>query len=621
MVAAAETTPITYEFYKIVPTRTRAENLDFRAKLVDAANENPHMAALIWWMCERDPLFFINAFCWTYDPRGKPFKKIPMVTYRFQNRAICLLVRGIDQGSDRLLEKSRDMGASWICILVFLWFWMFRPFCSFLLGSRNQDYVDKTGNPKCLFWKLDFALRHLPDFLRPRFDRIKNNLTNLDTYSVIDGEATNPDFASGDRRTAILLDEFAKVPHAHESWTSTRDVTNCRIVNSTHKGTGTTYYTITQTGIKQIRMHWSDHPIKAIGLYTKQDGAYVFLDEEYWSRVENPQEEAKKLDERILARGVALEDGKKRSPWYALQCERAAHAFEIAQELDIDVLGSETQFFNQTAIESYIARFARRAMLVGDFEFDPDTCEPIGFTENPRGKVRLWIPLDGYGKPTMKTDISMGADISAGTGATNSVLSGISGITHEKVFEFASPWIRPEEFGRFAVAICKWFGGAFLIWEQQGPGRQFGDSVVETGYRHFFTREDEEKLVKKKTMIPGWVPTRPNKRALLGEYGRALYLETLMNYSEPALLETLQYVFVNNTVEHSAASTCIDPSGARENHGDRVIADALAWKGAKPAPLRRDGMKKTEAKVPISGTFGARQKAARCRRGRKTCWN
>jgi hypothetical protein len=32
-------------------------------------------------------------------------------------------------------------------------------------------------------------------------------------------------------------------------------------------------------------------------------------------------------------------------------------------------------------------------------------------------------------------------------------------------------------------------------------------------------------------------------------------------------------------VMHARSRSKVDPSGARENHGDRVIADALAWKG------------------------------------------
>ena len=54
----------------------------------------------------------------------------------------------------------------------------------------------------------------------------------------------------------------------------------------------------------------------------------------------------------------------------------------------------------------------------------------------------------------------------------------------------------------------------------------------------------------------------------------------LPNRSKVALEETLEYIF-NSTggVEHSRESDKSDPTGAKTNHGDRVVADALAYRG------------------------------------------
>jgi hypothetical protein len=51
----------------------------------------------------------------------------------------------------------------------------------------------------------------------------------------------------------------------------------------------------------------------------------------------------------------------------------------------------------------------------------------------------------------------------------------------------------------------------------------------------------------------------------------------VMNRSQVAMEETLRFIMLENgCVEHSAAGSSSDPSGARANHGDLVIADALA---------------------------------------------
>lgn len=603
-------------YHQLIP-KDLAGNLRWRLVVSRRIASDASFAKAIRRMCREDILFWINGFVWTFDPRRKPRTKIPMITYDYQDRAILDIARAIDEGHDLLIEKSRDMGASWINILVFVWFWMFRTLQSFLMISRVEGYVDDPGNPKSLFWKVDFTIKHMPMRLRPRVNRTKLHIENLDTGSVIDGEATTGRAARGDRRTAILLDEFAAVDQGHKVLSATRDATNCRLFNSTHEGTGTAYYDVSRTGIRKIRMHWAAHPLKAKGLYTRRAHlGYMAIDEEYWRVRPGWRDEMRELDDKIRGRGVPLEDGKLRSPWYAEQCERAAHAVEIAQELDIDVMGSAYQFFASATIEDYITRHCRKPMHIGNIEFDPETLEFIKWREDSRGPLRLWLHLDGAGRPTA-SGIQIGCDVSAGTGASNSALSGVSRVSLEKVLEYANPHIRPEAFGRYVVAVANWLGGPKVIWEQNGPGRQFGDALIEAGYRHVYYRTDEEKVNKLMSDKPGWAPTKDNKLALLGEYRRALELETLINPSELSLRDALEYVYLpTGTIEHSKSQNSYDPTGARSNHGDRVIADALAWKIARDRPKERPCV---TPKVPTGCFFWRRNQAAHTKR-RQTAW-
>ena len=157
----------------------------------------------------------------------------------------------------------------------------------------------------------------------------------------------------------------------------------------------------------------------------------------------------------------------------------------------------------------------------------------------------------------------------------------------EKVFELASPYIRPEAFAKLTVAVARWFKNAdrnsnpFLIWESAGPGRQFGSRLMELGYGNMYLRKNDERITKKVSDIPGWAPTREGKRVLLGNYRAAVEEGKYQNRSQIALEETLEYVFApdGRTVMHARSRKKDDPSGANANHGDRVMADALAWKG------------------------------------------
>ena len=573
-----------------VPTDLK-ENLEFRKKIYARVRSDRKFAKYIIDGCRKDPIFFINAFCWTFDPRREPFSRIPMILYPFQEEAVLEIANVINK-EDLLIEKTRDMGASWLCILVFFWFWLFsKRKVLFLLGSRNESLVDNTENPKSLMWKWDFTMRNLPNWLKPKGynendHRRHLHILNPVTGSVCDGESTNKNFARGDRRTAILLDEFAAVDLGEQVLRATRDATKTRIFNSTPMGTGNAFYDQRQRGTRRLRLHWTSHPLKNPGLYmTSDDGNLKILDPDNFPKDYKP----------IL-------NGKIRSPWYDVECERAGNAREIAQELDIDYLGSGHQFFSASAVQSTIREYATEPLITGDLIFDSlNNAEPEKFREDEEGKLRLWFKLDKNGNPpndykrkentatfsvlSMSVlnvgahPVVIGIDVSAGTGSSNSALCAWDTITHEKIAELVDPYIRPEALAYHAVALAKWLGYAKLIWEQNGPGRQFGARVLELGYNRIYLRSQDTTLANKATLIPGWAPTKEGKLLLLGNYRDAIESEICANKSRIALEETLEYVYgANGGVEHSRAKNRSDPSGAGASHGDRVIADALAWK-------------------------------------------
>ena len=519
-----------------------------------------------------DPLFFVNGFAWTLDTRLDVIKKVPFILYPFQEGAFLKILKAINV-KDLLIEKSRDMGATWLCVTAIFWRWLFFDFESFLFVSRVEEYVDEPGNPKALFHKFDFLLDNLPSWLQPlgfrkSEHRRRNHIENPQNGSVVDGESTTENVARGDRRTAILLDEFAVVRNGHNVLKATRDATKCRLFNSTPAGINNAFYDLRQGDIERLRLHWTEHPIKAAGLYTSENGKLIVLDPAGYPAGYKP----------IL-------DGKVRSPWYDMQCSRAVSAQEIAQELDINYLGSGCQFFNPDRIQTLIKEFACLPVTSGTLEIDKALGEPRTFLPDPQGLLKLWIAVDRDGRPKCENRIVIGTDISAGTGASNSCLCGYDGITREKVLEFASPYIRPEGFAEFAVAVCRWFKqyskkAPFLIWEANGPGRQFGARTIELGYSNIYFRSNDASIQKKVSDIPGWAPTRESQMVLLGEYRAAVENKRIINRSKVALEETLEYTYQQDgSVDHARAKSKQDPSGARANHGDYVIADALAYRG------------------------------------------
>ena len=593
--------------------KTLRGNLVFRKRILELCSENLEFKNDLYAMCSRDLLFYINTFCFTFDPRLIPQPtEVPFITYDYQDVAFDEIKDAIQTGFDELTEKSRDMGASWMYLTVFQWFWQFKPYLTFRLLSRNEDLVDKTDDPDCLFWKISYLISHLPRWLAPNHKQVHLSFFNEDNNSTMNGCTTTSDAARGGRCTAMLPDEFAAVPDGHGMLKSTRDVTPCRLFNSTHQGAATAFYKLSIGLIKKLVIHWSVHPEKSKGLYYADNGKLIRMDD-YRAEVSLTREKFNYPDNYPFRL-----DGKLRSPWYDNECDRAAHPMEIAQELDIDPFSSDFQYFDPLMILKIDKENTCHPFAEGTLEFDNDSLDPIGFIEGKNGPLKLWVYPDYQNKISRNLEIGAGFDISAGTGASNSTASFVNLRTGEKIAEYADPWIKPESFAKAAIAMCRYFNDAFMVPDGAGPGRTFCDEIIRLGYRNLYYRRNEEGLNKTISDKPGVFLNPKEKAAILGLYRRNLKDATYIQRSSPANQECLQYIFTTGgAIEHSSAMNSIDPSGAGASHGDRVIADALAAKCmdfiGKQAPALQ------EDKTPLSCP-GARREAYDAKRRNNDDW-
>ncbi len=572
------------DWYKYVPKELYA-NLKYRKGLLERCGRDRKLRTQVYNACSSDILFYINTFVWTFDPRNKNGSVIPFITYGFQDESILKICENITLGRDLGIVKSRDMGASWMALTIFEWFWHFslHP-VSFLLVSRTQAYVDEKGNPKSLFNKIDFLHSRMPMWLLPKgrergWDdpgRRLLHMENSETGSVIDGESTTGDVARGDRRTAILIDEFAAfdVTDSYNVLSSTRDATTCRIFNSTPKGSGNAFYRIIHEmeGIDKLRLHWSTHPLKNYGLYTTgEDGKVKLLDN--WEG-----------SVRLLGDNITYDypssypfrlDGKIRSPWYDNEYLRCATSQEVAQELDMDFLSSDYQFFDNLSINKLIALHCIPPSRVGDLA--SGMIGPV-FTDVPEGALHLWLDLDANDLVDRSRRFVMGVDISAGTGASNSAVSVYELSTGEKVAEYVNPRILPQEFARYCRNLGEFFNNAKIVPDRSGPtGEVFVRQLISDGYPNLYFRKKERSYHQEPTSEPGVWLNPAQKTVLLETYRDALSQGRIINLSKRAMEECLQFIRrSDSSIEHSKSVGAIDPSGARTAHGDIVIADSLA---------------------------------------------
>jgi hypothetical protein len=224
--------------------------------------------------CEQDVVFWVNQWGWTYDPR-ETVSTLPFLLFPRQEVFLRWMTAREAAQEDGLVEKSRDMGVSWLCCAYALHGWLFREGCKCGFGSRKLDLVDKLGDPDCLFEKLRFLLRHLPAWMRPPGFRWKRHdhfckLVNPANGATITGEGGD-NIGRGGRASLYFVDEAAFLAHPQQVDAALSQTTRCRIDVSTPNGTGNPFYRKRHSGaIPVFTFHWRDDPRKDEAWYARE---------------------------------------------------------------------------------------------------------------------------------------------------------------------------------------------------------------------------------------------------------------------------------------------------------------------------------------------------------------
>ena len=66
--------------------------------------------------------------------------------FKRQEELVKFVLACIDGDATGLIEKSRTMGATWVCGSLSVWMWLFWPASAIGWGSNKADKVDILGN-------------------------------------------------------------------------------------------------------------------------------------------------------------------------------------------------------------------------------------------------------------------------------------------------------------------------------------------------------------------------------------------------------------------------------------------------------------------------------------------
>lgn len=263
--------PLPFEFDFINPDYTKV--FKHRAEMLKKIRENPEILPKLRAFYRMNPAQFIIDWGCTADPRnverGLP-AVIPFMLFPRQEEWVSWCIERWRNQEIGLVEKSRDMGLSWLTIGLAVTLCIFNRDMVIGFGSRKEEYVDKIGSPKSLFHKARQFVSLLPPEFRGSVDAPHMRVLFGDTGSGMVGESGDG-IGRGDRASIYFVDEAAFLERPQLTEASLSQTTNCRIDVSTPNGMGNPFAEKVKSGKHNVfTFHWRDDPRKDDAWYARQ---------------------------------------------------------------------------------------------------------------------------------------------------------------------------------------------------------------------------------------------------------------------------------------------------------------------------------------------------------------
>jgi hypothetical protein len=231
------------------------------------------------------PVEFINHWCNTYDPRNAGTTvpaKLPLILFKRQAELVEFLHACVQAEEGGLIEKARDMGATWVCCAFTVWLWIFQPGASIGWGSRKEPLVDRIGDPDSIFEKIRNLINGIPrefwpdGFVPEHMSFMK--IVSRKSGSTITGEAGD-NIGRGGRKLMYFKDESAHYERPEKIEAALSENTRVPIDLSSVNGLGNVFHRRREAGAdwtgkivpgrtQIFVMDWRDHPAKNEEWYT-----------------------------------------------------------------------------------------------------------------------------------------------------------------------------------------------------------------------------------------------------------------------------------------------------------------------------------------------------------------
>jgi|HubBroStandDraft_5_1064220.scaffolds.fasta_scaffold46706_1 phage terminase large subunit len=212
---------------------------------MQAAAQNPLVQAIENELCRRDFFYWVDNWVWTFNPKNATKAMpalLPFDLFPRQRELAMFIDDRLAAQEDGLVDKSREMGFTWVCAAKASHKWLYVDGFKTTFGSRKAELVDKIGDPDSIFEKVRILLRYLPPWMKPRGYKPRLHdkemlLINPKNENTIRGEAGD-EMGRGGRSSLYVVDEAAFLERAERVDASTSANVETRIWGSTVNGPG-----------------------------------------------------------------------------------------------------------------------------------------------------------------------------------------------------------------------------------------------------------------------------------------------------------------------------------------------------------------------------------------------
>ncbi len=259
----------------------------WRIKTLSTLRDNPDALASARAYYATRPGEFIQHWMDTYNPRKQSQKWMPFVFFQRQELFIQFLEELRHDNENGLVEKCRDVGATWLVCAYAIWCFLYIEGFAFGWGSRKQELVDKIGDPDSIFEKMRLLLRRLPDIWLPDGFRWRDHATHMKLINPTNGATitgeSGDNIGRGGRKTMYGVDEAAHIERPDKIEASLGDNTNIRVDISSVNGLGNAFHRRREAGVDWspgvkiehgythvFVFDWRDHPEKDQAWYDQR---------------------------------------------------------------------------------------------------------------------------------------------------------------------------------------------------------------------------------------------------------------------------------------------------------------------------------------------------------------